>query len=162
MPLLRLYERSDSAAAPTPILALDEQIIQFQDGIRMVLGNDDLGAGSLYVTNRNVVWLSSDDERLGWSIDLPFVTLHAISTSGNEDFPGPWLLLQFDVDLDCEPDAISECRFVPLQESLALNSLYLSMCSAMQQTSSNAEHPEVKIGNDIGEHDMDEVDQEGQ
>lgn len=56
------------------------------------------------------------------------------------------------------------------------------MCSAMQQTSSNAgycalyrhsprrtnvcsptaEHPEVKIGNDIGEHDMDEVDQEGQ
>lgn len=22
--------------------------------------------------DRNVVWLSSDDERLGWSIDLPF------------------------------------------------------------------------------------------
>eukprot|EP00823_Brevimastigomonas_motovehiculus_P008417 TRINITY_DN76_c7_g1_i1.p1 TRINITY_DN76_c7_g1~~TRINITY_DN76_c7_g1_i1.p1 ORF type:complete len:222 (+),score=92.56 TRINITY_DN76_c7_g1_i1:77-742(+) len=68
------------------------------------------GKGTLYITSKNVIWISSDKSDFGYSFDYPFLSLHAISRD-SESFKSPCIYCQFDIGEDEEK--VSEARFVP-------------------------------------------------
>jgi len=81
-----------------PPLGGDEQLLYTEPNVSLYFNpNASEGAGTLFVTTKNVIWLSSTDANKGYSVDFPFISLHATSRDTTH-FSHPCLYCQLDVE----------------------------------------------------------------
>jgi len=107
MPMQLLHSRASSTM---PHLGDDEEITHTENATKFFLGSSDEGMGTLHLTTKHVIWLSSTDEARGYSFNYQMISLHAISRDP-EAFPEPCLYCQLDVQN--EEEEAAEMRFVP-------------------------------------------------
>eukprot|EP01098_Paradermamoeba_levis_P009772 TRINITY_DN4089_c0_g1_i2.p1 TRINITY_DN4089_c0_g1~~TRINITY_DN4089_c0_g1_i2.p1 ORF type:complete len:191 (-),score=73.29 TRINITY_DN4089_c0_g1_i2:245-817(-) len=95
MPLIWIKERN---ANGEPHLDEGEEILFTQTNLSPHF-NANLsseGKGKLFVTTRNVIWLSEEDKSKGFSLDFHFISIHAISRD-TQFFAHPCIYCQLDV-----------------------------------------------------------------
>ncbi len=142
MPLVTITSRN---ADGSPVLKEGEQVLHSQPNVTLYFNpQKSEGNGTVYVTTmyvsfsyvcnylthcRNAIWLSSEDNNKGYSLDFPFISLHAVSRDTTH-FPHQCLYCQLDVEVPEEDDdedeegmsdkpqngtaqVYSEARFVP-------------------------------------------------
>ena len=92
----------------------------------------DAGIGTLYVTTRQLIFLSSSNVCI--SIDYPTITIHAISRGENDRLVRrPCIYCQLELGGDNgDYDVVSEMRLVPNNES-CLDELFFALneCAAL-------------------------------
>jgi len=120
-------ERTPQRNGDVPALVEGEELKFSEPRTRMYAGQNLEGEGTLHLTTRRIVWLGSQNITHGYSIDYPFVGLHAVSRD-KEAWPEPCLYCQLrteehDGDEDEAPE-IPELRFVPAEAS-RLQHLYV-------------------------------------
>ncbi|KAM6448738.1 methylosome subunit pICln isoform 1-T1 [Liasis olivaceus] len=145
------------------------------EGIRLrqpdteaVLGGRGLGTGSLYIAESRLSWIANSG--LGFSLDYPIISLHAISRDLNA-YPWEHLYVmvnaKFEVEeskespiaedeeeeSDDEFEPISEFRFVPSDKS-ALEAMFSAMCECQ------ALHPDPEDEDSDNNYDGEEYDVE--
>jgi nucleotide-sensitive chloride channel 1A len=148
--MLEKISATRSAATGLPPLELDEEVRLQQAGVQLYLtggAEGGEGEGTLVLTTRNVLWLSSTDAAKGYKVDFPTISLHAISRDP-ASFPVPCVYCQLDIEEECmlqqdsgldegeegdeeegetETSGVSEARFVPAEES-ELESIFRVFC----------------------------------
>lgn len=93
----------DGAGRPAIDEANGEEIMHVQSGVSIVLDNQPAEAsGTLYITSKQVIWLSDLDTSKGYAIDFYSISLHAVSRDP-EAYPLPCLYTQIDKE-DNEAD----------------------------------------------------------
>jgi len=100
-----------------PTLNEGEAIHFVQPKVNLYLQtNKNEGVGTLYVTNKRVVWLQ-ESAPLGYEVDFHNLMCHAIAKSNNSlDFPQACLYCQLDSEED-----VHEIRFVPESDPNAMD-----------------------------------------
>ena len=148
-------------ATGLPPLEVDEEVRLQQQGVQLFLtgaAEGGEGNGTLVITTRSVLWLSSTDEAKGYKVDFPTISLHAISRDP-ASFAMPCIYCQLDIEEECmteqdgdgeedeETSGVSEARFVPGAED-DLEAIFKVFC-------------ECALLNPSGSEDEDEDDEEG-
>lgn len=141
---LRLFtERvGDGAGVPSLDSNAGEELIHVQPGVSIVLANcPPESPGTLYISSKQVVWLSDVDRTKGYAVDFLSVSLHAISTDP-EAYPSPCIYAQIDTEdedgdqsegSDTEDNGplvlskVTEMRLVP-SDSNQLDTLFEIFC----------------------------------
>jgi len=122
MPLRHRVQLEDNQR---PLLENDEKVLDQNVEVEVFMDPSvSLGTGSLYVTSKNVIWVSGDPEK-SFSVDMPTVMMHAISRD-EQCFPKACLYCILDVEDD---DELNEIRFVPMDET-KLQDLYNAFSSS--------------------------------
>ncbi|XP_074349158.1 chloride conductance regulatory protein ICln isoform X1 [Apium graveolens] len=142
---LRLFTQRIGEGAGEPVFNHDEELIHVQPSVSIVLGNRSPETpGTLYMTSKQVVWLSDSDRSKGYAADFYSVSLHAVSRDP-EAYPSPCIYAQIDTgdeDEDSESSdsesndildltKISELRLVPEDES-QLDTLFDVFCECAE------------------------------
>uniref|UniRef100_J3S4N1 Methylosome subunit pICln n=1 Tax=Crotalus adamanteus TaxID=8729 RepID=J3S4N1_CROAD len=152
-----------------------KRIPEPSEGIRLrkpdteaVLGGRGLGTGSLYIAESRLSWIT--DSGLGFSLDYPIISLHAISRDLNA-YPWEHLYVMVNAKFEAEEskdspvpeeeeeesddelEPISEFRFVPSDKS-ALEAMFTAMCECQ------ALHPDPEDEDSDGNYDGDEYELE--
>ncbi|KAG8199805.1 hypothetical protein JTE90_000897 [Oedothorax gibbosus] len=82
--------------------------------------DDELGNGTLYITESVLSWISSEGK--GFSLKYPSIFIHAVSTDAN-NFPEPCLYLKIDGKIALRDAAdVSNGDLVDDVEDMSLNS----------------------------------------
>jgi len=135
---------------PTPILAFDEKIVYQEPATQAFFGERKTeGKGVLYITTKNVIWLSNEDGNKGFSIDYPFLTMHAVSRDLSS-FRIPCIYCQLDQEEEEEEEEEwSEVRFVPADAN-HLDVIYeaLSKCAELNPDPARDEEGEFYFNED--------------
>ncbi|CAM8989983.1 unnamed protein product [Rhodiola kirilowii] len=130
-----------------PILdaANGEEFMHIQPGVAIVLRNrTPESPGTLYITTKQVVWLSDVDGSKGYAVDFLSISLHAVSRDP-EAYPSPCIYTQIETgadeddsegsDLDSdEPhdlSSITEMRLVPSDPN-QLDNLFEIFCECAE------------------------------
>nr|XP_056714713.1 methylosome subunit pICln [Euleptes europaea] len=141
-----------------------------QPDTEAVLGGKGLGTGSLYVAESRLSWI--ENSGLGFSLDYPTISLHAISRDLN-NYPWEHLYVMVNAkfeeeskeapmgdgeqeeeeDSEDELEPISEFRFIPSDKS-ALEAMFSAMCECQ------ALHPDPEDEDSDNNYDGDEYDVE--
>ncbi|KAG4992455.1 hypothetical protein JHK87_025912 [Glycine soja] len=98
-----------------PVLDSDsgEELMQVQAGIDIVLGDlPRQSPGTLYITNKQVIWLSDVDKTKGYAVDFLSISLHAVSRDP-EAYPLPCLYTQIDTGEADDDHTDSESIHIP-------------------------------------------------
>ncbi|KAI3735181.1 hypothetical protein L6452_14671 [Arctium lappa] len=145
---LRVFtERSNDGAAGAPILDTDngEELMHVQPSVSIVLGNHPPESpGTLYISTKQVVWLSDTERTKGYAVDFLSVSLHAVSRDP-EAFSSPCIYTQIDTgDEDDESESsdsesngtldlskITEMRLVPSDPN-QLDTLFEVFCECAE------------------------------
>uniref|UniRef100_A0A915ESK6 Methylosome subunit pICln n=1 Tax=Ditylenchus dipsaci TaxID=166011 RepID=A0A915ESK6_9BILA len=142
-----------------------EDVLSAQPQVIAYWEKDCLGQGTLFLTNRIVVWIA-DATKKGFRLSYPSIAVHAASGS-SEDFPEPCLFLMIDVnktDIDYTPELESvedeiekeiktaAIRFIPSDPS-AISLLFETMNECQEQ---NPEEDE-DMSNDSDEEGEEEM-----
>ncbi|KAI3783808.1 hypothetical protein L1987_42895 [Smallanthus sonchifolius] len=144
---LRLFtERSDDGAAGTPLLdTAGEELMHVQPNVSIVLGNrPPESPGTLYISTKQVVWLSDTERTKGYSVDFLSVSLHAVSRDP-EAFESPCLYTQIDTGDEgdesesCDSESsetldlskITEMRLVP-SDPTPLDTIFNIFCECAE------------------------------
>ncbi|XP_060203433.1 chloride conductance regulatory protein ICln [Lycium barbarum] len=126
---LRLVTERTGDGTGQPFLDTNngEELMQVQLGTTIVLGSrPPESPGTLYITTKQVVWLSDTDRSKGYAVDFLSVSLHAVSRDP-EAYPHPCLYAQIDNgveddesegstdegDVSSDLSRITELRLVP-------------------------------------------------
>ncbi|XP_010276739.1 PREDICTED: chloride conductance regulatory protein ICln [Nelumbo nucifera] len=146
MGLRRFTERIGEGAGE-PILDADngEELMHVQPGVAIVLGNRaPESVGTLYITTKQVVWLSDVEKERGYAVNFLSVSLHAVSRDP-EAYPSPCIYTQIETEDDDDEDSegsdsecntldlskITEMRLVPSDPS-QLDSLFNIFCECAE------------------------------
>ncbi|KAJ8552773.1 hypothetical protein K7X08_020166 [Anisodus acutangulus] len=123
----------------------DEELMHVQPGTAIVLGNrTPESPGTLYITSKQVVWLSDTDRSKGYAVDFISVSLHAVSRDP-EAYPDPCLYTQIDNgveddesegstdegDESSDLSRITELRLVPSDPS-QVDALFQIFCECAE------------------------------
>ncbi|XP_007437352.1 methylosome subunit pICln isoform X2 [Python bivittatus] len=151
-----------------------KRIPEPSEGIRLrqpdteaVPGGRGLGTGSLYIAESRLSWIANSG--LGFSLDYPIISLHAISRDLNA-YPWEHLYVMVNAkfeeeskespvaedeeeESDDEFEPISEFRFVPSDKS-ALEAMFSAMCECQ------ALHPDPEDEDSDNNYDGEEYDVE--
>ncbi|XP_063162018.1 methylosome subunit pICln [Candoia aspera] len=152
-----------------------KRIPEPSEGIRLrqpdteaVLGGRGLGTGSLFIAESRLSWIANSG--LGFSLDYPIISLHAISRDLNA-YPWEHLYVMVNAkfeeegsketpvaeeeeeESDDEFEPISEFRFVPSDKS-ALEAMFSAMCECQ------ALHPDPEDEDSDNNYDGEEYDVE--
>ncbi|PWA55687.1 ICln [Artemisia annua] len=137
--------RSDDGA---PILDTNnnERLMRVQPNVSIVLGNHAPESnGTLYISSKQVVWLSDADRAKGYAVDFVSVSLHAVSRDP-EAFESPCIYTQIDTgDEDDESESsdsessetpmdlskITEMRLVP-SDPTQLDTIFEVFCECAE------------------------------
>ncbi|CAL0311243.1 unnamed protein product [Lupinus luteus] len=110
--------RSFTARTETGEAVLDadngEELIHIQPSIHIVFNNlSPFSNGTLYISTKQVIWLSDEDKSKGYAVDFLSISLHAVSTDP-EAYPLPCIYTQIDNDADEDDsdDSDSECNVI--------------------------------------------------
>ncbi|KAF8821005.1 Nucleotide-sensitive chloride conductance regulator (ICln) protein [Cardiosporidium cionae] len=123
MPIQQFSSRSPSGE-PQLEEEFEETIALSEPQTVLQLFSKDEGTGTLYLTSRRVIWLSSQDLDKGYAMDYPFIVLHAISRDP-ATFEHPCIYCQLregingeiNEDFEEEEVPIPEMRFIPVDSS---------------------------------------------
>ncbi|CAJ1978276.1 unnamed protein product [Sphenostylis stenocarpa] len=121
-----------------------EELMQVQPGIDIVLGNlPPESPGTLYITTKQVIWVSDVDKTGGYAVDFLSISLHAVSRDP-EAYPVPCLYTQIDTEVadddhsDSESNHIqqdlsnvTEMRLIPSDPS-QLDTLFAIFCQCAE------------------------------
>ncbi|XP_061359400.1 chloride conductance regulatory protein ICln isoform X2 [Gastrolobium bilobum] len=92
-----------------------EELMRVQPGVDIVLGNLPREShGTLYITTKQIIWLSDVDNTKGYAVDFLSISLHAVSRDP-EAYPVPCLYTQIETEADDEDNSDnsdSECNGV--------------------------------------------------
>ncbi|KAL9237078.1 hypothetical protein vseg_011667 [Gypsophila vaccaria] len=152
---------NDVVAAPILDENNGEVLMHSLEGVSIVFGSRAAESpGTLYITSKQVIWLSDVDLSEGYAVDFVSISLHAISRDP-EGYPSPCIYTQIetgdddDEDDDEEEDAagdwssglskIREMRLVPSDPS-QLETLFDVFCECAEL------NPEPMEGDDDEEH----------
>ncbi|KAG6391909.1 hypothetical protein SASPL_149673 [Salvia splendens] len=126
-----------------------EELMLVQPGVSIVLGGSSRQPelpGTLYLTTRQVIWLSDSDRAKGYAVDFISVSLHAVSRDP-EAYPEPCIYAQIEngaeedesEDSESETDdtlnlsKITEMRFVPSDPNqCTLDRLFTVFCECAE------------------------------
>ncbi|KAG5134784.1 hypothetical protein JHK82_025972 [Glycine max] len=159
-----------------PVLDSDsgEELMQVQAGIDIVLGDlPRQSPGTLYITNKQVIWLSDLDKTKGYAVDFLSISLHAVSRDP-EAYPLPCLYTQIDtgeadddhtdsesIHIPQDLSNIAEMRLIPSDPTQWEGEEHGWFFSADQMGDEEAEeegyishHPANSIGHSNGNHDL--------
>lgn len=124
MPLTQLSSQFRTPEGPR--LSDDEKVHLRQDNVIVVFDTnafDSNQSGTLFITNKNVIWLNTNNIEDGFSVDYPHISMHAISRD-DENFPRACVYCQLDDDKE---ESIPELRFIP-HTSEAVDTIYNALC----------------------------------
>ncbi|KAA8539818.1 hypothetical protein F0562_026510 [Nyssa sinensis] len=146
---LRLFTDRVGDGAGQPLLDADngEELMHVQPGVSIVLGNrSPESSGTLYISTKQVVWLSDGDRAKGYAVDFLSVSLHAVSTDP-EAYPSPCLYTQIETEAEDDDEEsegsdsecngtldlskITEMRLVPSDPS-QLDTLFEIFCKCAE------------------------------
>lgn len=144
---LRQFTDRVGDGAGEPFLDADngEELMHEQPGVAIVLGNrSPESPGTLYISTRQVVWLSDVDRAKGYAVDFLSLSLHAISRDP-EAYPSPCLYTQIETEADedesegsdsessdaLDLSKITEMRLVPSNPS-QLDTLFDIFCQCAE------------------------------
>lgn len=99
-----------------PVLDADngEELMHVQDAVSIVIGARPAeGPGTLYITSKQVIWVSDLDRSRGYAVDFVSISLHAISRDP-EAYPSPCIYTQIDTGEDESEDEDEEEPEAPL------------------------------------------------
>lgn len=134
-----------------------EELMHVQPGVAVVLGNRaPESPGTLYISSKQVVWLSDADRAKGYAIDFLSLSLHAVSRDP-EAYPSPCIYTQIETGADEEEsedsdsgggDAldlskITEMRLVPSDPS-QLDTLFDVFCECAELNPEPIDEEEVE------------------
>ncbi|KAL0317676.1 UNVERIFIED_CONTAM: Chloride conductance regulatory protein ICln [Sesamum angustifolium] len=139
---LRIVTERVGDGAGQPVLDADngEELMHIQPGVSIVLGNrPPQSPGTLYISTKQVVWLSDTDRAKGYAVDFVSVSLHAVSRDPRLTL----LLIETGAeeleseDSDSESDdilnlsKITEMRLVPSDPN-QLDTLFTIFCECAE------------------------------
>ncbi|KAI3778111.1 hypothetical protein L2E82_07144 [Cichorium intybus] len=145
---LRFFtERSGDGAAAAPLLDTGngEELMHVQPAVSIVLGNHPPESpGTLYISTKQVIWLSDTERTKGYAVDFLSVSLHAVSRDP-EAFSSPCIYTQIDTGDDGDDESessdsesetfdltkITEMRLVPSDPS-QLDALFEVFCECAE------------------------------
>lgn len=144
---LRTVTERAGDGAGQPVLDSDngEELMHVQPAVSIVLGNrPPESPGTLYISTKQVVWLSDTDRAKGYAVDFFSVSLHAVSRDP-EAYPSPCIYTQIETgaevdeseDSDSENDGasnlskITEMRLVPSDPN-QLDMLFAIFCECAE------------------------------
>ncbi|XP_028581746.2 methylosome subunit pICln isoform X1 [Podarcis muralis] len=158
-----------------PLAAPTEGVRLRQPDTEAVLGGRGLGTGSLYIAESRLSWIETSG--LGFSLDYPIISLHAISRDLNA-YPWEHLYVMVNAKFEAEEskedgmgekeeeeeeeeedgsnddlEPISEFRFVPSDKS-ALEAMFSAMCECQ------ALHPDPEDEDSDNDYEGEEYDVE--
>ncbi|KAB1208187.1 Chloride conductance regulatory protein ICln [Morella rubra] len=154
---LRQFTERVGDGAGEPVLDADngEEIMHLQPGVAVVLGNRaPESPGTLYISTKQVVWLSDVDRTKGYAVDFLSLSLHAVSRDP-EAYPSPCLYTQIETEADedesegsdsetsdaLDLSKISEMRLVPSDPS-QLDTLFDVFCECAELNPEPLDGPE--------------------
>ncbi|XP_022736852.1 chloride conductance regulatory protein ICln-like isoform X2 [Durio zibethinus] len=113
---LRQFMARVGTGAGEPVLDTDngEELVHVQPSVSIALGNRSPDTpGTLYITTKQVVWLSDLDRAKGYAVGFLSLSLHAVSRDP-EAYPSPCIYTQIETeaDEDDSEDSDSECNDV--------------------------------------------------
>ncbi|RDX63493.1 Chloride conductance regulatory protein ICln [Mucuna pruriens] len=136
-----------------------EELVRVQPGVDIVLG--DLpreSPGTLYITTKQVIWVSDVDKTKGYAVDFLTISLHAVSRDP-EAYPLPCLYTQIDAEEadDDQSDSdsnhiqqdlsnVTEMRLIP-SDPTQLDALFAIFCQCAEL------NPEPNDDEEGEEHD---------
>ncbi|KAH9647521.1 chloride conductance regulatory protein ICln [Citrus sinensis] len=101
---LRQFTQRTGDGAGEPILDTEngEELIRVQPSVSIVVGTRaPESPGTLYITSKQVVWLSDVDRAKGYAVDFLSLSLHAVSRDP-EAYPSPCIYTQIETEDDDE------------------------------------------------------------
>ncbi|KAI7751577.1 hypothetical protein M8C21_004143 [Ambrosia artemisiifolia] len=107
-----------------PILDTDngEELMHLQPSVAIVLGNHPPESpGTLYISTKQVIWLSDTDRTKGYAVDFLSVSLHAVSRDPDA-YSSPCIYSQIDTG-DEEEDDESESSDSESDETLDISKI---------------------------------------
>ncbi|KAL3834590.1 hypothetical protein ACJIZ3_009326 [Penstemon smallii] len=143
---LRLVTERAGNGVGQPFIDTDtgEELMLVHPGVSIVLGNRPPEfPGTLYISNKQIWWLSDTDRAKGYAVDFLSVSLHAVSRDP-EAYPSPCIFTQIETpavddelgDSDSESETlnlskITQMRLVPSDPS-QLNMLFAVFCQCAE------------------------------
>ncbi|CAA3024290.1 chloride conductance regulatory ICln [Olea europaea subsp. europaea] len=131
---LRLATERTGDGAGQPILDADdgEELVHVQPGVSIVLGNrPPESPGTLYISTKQVVWLSDTDRAKGYAVDFLSVSLHAVSRDP-EAYSSPCIYTQIDTGAEDEESEGSDSECNDTQDLSKINEMRLVPSDANQ------------------------------
>ncbi|KAK7312070.1 hypothetical protein VNO77_35629 [Canavalia gladiata] len=119
-----------------------EELMRVLHGVDIVLGNLPRDSpGTLYITTKQVIWVSDADKSRGYAVDFLSISLHAVSRDPDA-YPVPCLYTQIDAEEDEDHDSdnsdseqdlsnIKEMRLVP-SDPAQLDTLFQVFCECAE------------------------------
>ncbi|XAR71799.1 hypothetical protein NMG60_11018218 [Bertholletia excelsa] len=176
---LRLFTDrvGDGAGAPILDTGEGEELIHVQPGVSVVLGNRPVESpGTLYISTKQVVWLSDVDRAKGYAVDFLSVSLHAVSRDP-EAYPSPCIYAQIDTGTEDEEESegsdsesnetlelskITEMRLVPSDPN-QLDTLFEIFCKCAELNPEPMEEEEeghnwIFSADQLGDEDGEDAD----
>ncbi|GAB2294090.1 hypothetical protein Dimus_028307 [Dionaea muscipula] len=165
MAVVGLRNFTERAPDGRPVLNADdgEQLMHVQQAISIVLGNRPAEpTGTLYITSRQVIWLSDFDKSKGYAVDFLSISLHAISRDPLA-YPLPCIYAQIEIgdseaeegsegsdsEVETEPfelSTIKEMRLVP-SDPVQLDRLFEVFCECAELNPEPVEGEEEEENN---------------
>ncbi|KAK6926361.1 Protein ICln/Lot5/Saf5 [Dillenia turbinata] len=95
---LRLFTERVGEGMGEPVLDTDngEELVHGQTQVSIALGNrPPFSPGTLYISTKQVVWLSDVEREKGYAVDFFSISLHAVSRDP-EAYPAPCIYTQIE------------------------------------------------------------------
>lgn len=145
---LRQFTQRTGDGAGEPILDTEngEELIRVQPSVSIVVGTRaPESPGTLYISSKQVVWLSDVDRAKGYVVDFLSLSLHAVSRDP-EAYPSPCIYTQIETEDDDEDvdegsdnesvealdlSKVTEMRLVPSDAS-QLDNLFEIFCECAE------------------------------
>lgn len=144
---LREFTERVGDGAGEPVLDSDngEELMHVQHSVAIVLGNRlPVSPGTLYISTKQVVWLSDVDKTKGYAVDFLSLSLHAVSRDP-EAYPSPCIYTQIETEADedesegsdsessdtLDLSKITEMRLIPSDPS-QLDTLFDIFCECAE------------------------------
>ncbi|XP_038686483.1 chloride conductance regulatory protein ICln isoform X2 [Tripterygium wilfordii] len=144
---LRHFTDRDGGGAGEPVLdaGSGEELMHVQPGVSIALANrPPESPGTLYISTKQVMWLSDVDRAKGYAVDFLSLSLHAISRDP-EAYSSPCIYTQIETEADedesegsdAEGDQIfdltkiTEMRLIPTDPS-QLDTLFQIFCECAE------------------------------
>ncbi|KAE9598108.1 hypothetical protein Lal_00004103 [Lupinus albus] len=89
-----------------------EELMHVQPSVDIVFNNfPPYSNGTLYISTKQVIWVSDVDKSKGYAVDFVSISLHAVSTDP-EAYPLPCIYTQIDSEMDEDDSDDSECNVI--------------------------------------------------
>ncbi|XP_057740755.1 chloride conductance regulatory protein ICln-like isoform X1 [Arachis stenosperma] len=113
---LRNFTERNNNGQPVLDTENGEELMHMQRGVDLVLANlPPISSGTLYITTKQVIWLSDVDNTKGYAIDFLSISLHAVSRDPDA-YPYPCLYTQIDTNAEEDGSESSDSESSDIQD----------------------------------------------